>query len=115
MNVVISGHSTRYQDVICSQSAERIYSNLGWSSPCFRRLKSASQDAYIFIAITLVAVYLVAARPMTSDSEVASNSAKGFRLIDFAEGAELVWETEADVLAFLLQEKHFVSILVPIS
>ncbi|KAF8202316.1 Zn-dependent exopeptidase [Pholiota molesta] len=60
----------------------------------------------LLLSLTLSAVCLVTARPITS-SEIANNSAKGLRLISFAEGVEPVWKTEADVFALISQKNHF--------
>jgi hypothetical protein len=82
---------------------------------CFSgdRYPHAKMHISLILSLTLSAVCLVTARPITS-SEIANNSAKGLRLISFAEGVEPVWKTEADVFALINQKNHFVSIFIPI-
>ena len=59
----------------------------------------------LFVAAALFGA--VFAAPI-SNEELADKAAKGYRLLQFTEGADLVWKTEEEKLELMKQEVHFV-------
>ncbi|KAF8966332.1 aminopeptidase [Flammula alnicola] len=70
------------------------------------QLTQAKMQFSLLLSLALSAVCLVETSPITS-SDIARNTAKGLRLISFAEEGEPVWKAEADIFAYIKSGIHF--------